>query len=275
MARKRQRGIVLKSRREIELMRAAGTLVRRVLSSIEELVQPGVTTAELNVAAEKMIADAGAKALFKGVTTPQARVPFPAALCTSVNEEVVHGVPGARKLRAGDIVSIDCGVRLNGYCGDAATTIAVGEVAAPVRHLMEVTRRTLDLAVEAIRPDRMWSEIAGRLQEYVEGEGLSVVREFVGHGIGQDMHEEPKVPNFVDRGQKKADFKLVQGMTLAVEPMVTLGRAEVCYAGKERWAVSTKDGRPAAHYEHTVAVTADGADVLTNGSRVAGVGVSS
>jgi len=246
-------------------MRAAGALVHRVLVRMEELARPGVTTAELNAVAEKMIAEAGAKALFKGVTTPQARIPFPAALCTSVNEEVVHGVPSDRALAAGDIVSIDCGVLLNGYCGDSAVTIAVGEVSAPVRHLMQVTRRALDLAIEEIRPDRMWSGVAGRLQQYVEGEGLSVVREFVGHGIGQEMHEEPKVPNFVDRRQKRADFRLVEGMTLAIEPMVTMGGPEVCYAGKECWAVCTKDGRHAAHYEHTVAVTAEAADVLTNG----------
>ena len=267
MATQSQCGIVLKSRREIELMRTAGALVHVVLARMEELAHPGATTAELNAVAEKMIADAGARALFKGVKTPQARIAFPAALCTSVNEEVVHGVPSDRALRPGDIVSIDCGVLLNGYCGDAALTIAVGEVAAPVRHLMAVTRQALDLAIKAIRPGLMWSRVAGRIQAYVEGEGLSVVREFVGHGIGQEMHEEPKVPNFVERRQKKADFRLAEGMTLAIEPMVTLGGPEVCYAGKERWAVCTKDGRPAAHYEHTVAVTADGAEVLTNGRR--------
>lgn len=246
-------------------MRTAGALVHRVLARVEELAGPGVATAELNAVAEEMITEAGARALFKGVTTPQARVPFPAALCTSVNQEVVHGVPSDRGLVPGDIVSIDCGVLLNGYCGDAAVTIAIGEVSAPVRHLMEVTRRALGLAIEEIRPGRLWSEIARQLQQYVEGEGLSVVREFVGHGIGQEMHEEPKVPNFVDRRQKKGDFRLVEGMTLAIEPMVTLGGPEVCYAGQERWTVCTKDGRQAAHYEHSVAVTAEGADVLTNG----------
>jgi methionyl aminopeptidase len=138
---------------------------------------------------------------------------------------------------------VDCGVLLDGYCGDSAVTIAVGEVAAPVRHLMDVTRRALTMAIEEIGPGRAWSDVAALIQEYVEGEGLSVVREFVGHGIGQQMHEEPKVPNFVDRRQKKSDFRLAAGMTLAIEPMVTLGSPEVCYSGKERWAVCTRDGR--------------------------------
>ncbi|MHC4089331.1 MAG: type I methionyl aminopeptidase [Planctomycetota bacterium] len=265
MSAQRDRGIVLKSRREIELMRSAGALVHDVLTRVEELVVPGVTTAELNAVAEEMIARAGATALFKGVTTPQAKVPFPAALCTSVNEEVVHGVPSERILKEGDIVSVDCGVRLNGYCGDSAWTIAVGTVSDQVSHLMRVTREALDLAVREIRSGRMWSEVAGRIHRLVEGQELSVVREFVGHGIGQEMHEEPKVPNYVDRRRRQADFRLVEGMTLAIEPMVNLGGPEVVYSGRERWAVCTKDRKYAAHYEHTVAVTADGADVLTDG----------
>lgn len=265
MSAQRNRGIILKSRREIELMRSAGALVHAALSRADELVVPGVTTAELNVAAEEIIAEAGATALFKGVTGPQARVPFPAALCTSVNKEVVHGIPSDRVLKEGDIISIDCGVRLNGYCGDSARTIAVGKVSDQVRHLMQVTQEALDLAISEIRGGRMWSEIAGRVQRFVEGHKLSVVREFVGHGIGQEMHEEPKVPNYVDRRHRQTDFALAEGMTLAIEPMVTLGGPEVVYAGRDRWAVCTRDHKHAAHYEHTVAVTADGADVLTDG----------
>ena len=265
MSEERNRGIVLKSRREIELLREAGALVYRVLDGVEQMIAPGVSTAELNQAAEEMIAAAGAAPLFKGVTTPQAKIPFPAALCTSVNEEVVHGIPCDRRLEEGDIVSVDCGVRLNGYCGDSARTFAVGRVAGPVQHLMEVTRRALTLAIEEIRPGRMWSTVARAVQTYVEGEHFSVVRDFVGHGIGQEMWEEPKVPNYVDRRHAESDFRLTEGMTLAIEPMVTMGGPQVEYAGRERWVVSTKDRKCAAHFEHTVAVTADGADVLSDG----------
>ncbi len=258
-------GVVLKSPREIELMRAAGGLVFRILTKMEELVIPGVTTAELNAVAEELIEKAGAIALFKGVTNPQARTPFPAALCTSVNEEVVHGVPSDRVLMDGDIVSIDCGVRLDGYCGDSARTYAVGQVTDEAQRLIDATRDALSLAIAQIQPDRMWSEVAAKIQKLVEDRGLSVVREFVGHGLGQEMHEEPKVPNYADRKSRKNDFRLVEGMTLAIEPMVNLGKPEVIYAGNDRWAVSTKDGEYAAHFEHDVAVTAGGADVLSDG----------
>jgi methionyl aminopeptidase len=229
------------------------------------MVAPGVTTGELNAVAERMIAEAGAVPLFKGVRTEHARTAFPAALCTSVNEEVVHGIPSDRRLEEGDIVSLDCGVKLNGYCGDSARTLGVGRVDPEVEHLMEVTRRALDLAISEIRPNRMWSEIARQVQALVEDEDLAVVREFVGHGIGRDMHEEPKVANYHDRKQKKSDFLLQPGLTLAVEPMVVLGRPSVEYARSDRWAVVTKDSSYAAHFEHTVAVTGQGADVLTNG----------
>jgi len=259
------RGIILKSRREIELIRRAGRVVYRVLRRMEELAAPGVTTAALNAAAEEMIANEGGTPLFKGVKNPQAKYPFPAALCTSVNEELVHGIPSDRVLCDGDIVSVDCGVLLDGYCGDSATTIAIGKVSPETQHLLDVTRRTLALAIELIRPGPMWSEIASRMQAYVESEKLSVVREFVGHGIGRDMHEEPKVPNFWNASQKRMDFKLVPKMVLAVEPMVNLGGHAVDYAGDERWVVVTKDRKKAAHFEHTIAVTETGVDVLTDG----------
>jgi len=259
------RGIILKSRREIELMRRAGRVVYRVLARVSELARAGVTTAELNAVAEAMIAEAGATALFKGVENPQAKFPFPAALCTSVNEELVHGIPSDRVLKEGDIVSIDCGVRLGGYCGDAATTVAVGAVSKRTQHLIEVTRRALDLAIELIRPGRMWSEVARRVQDFVEGERFAVVRDFVGHGIGREMHEEPRVPNYWNEGQARLDFRLAPRMVLAVEPMVNLGAKEVEYAGDARWVVVTKDRQYAAHFEHTIAVTDDGVDVLTDG----------
>ena len=240
-------------------------MVHRVLERVQELGRPGVTTAELNAVAEELIAEAGGAPLFKGVENPQARFPFPAALCTSVNEQLVHGVPGERRLEDGDILSVDCGVRLAGYCGDAATTIMVGTVSAQTRHLVEVTRRALELAVEAIRPGRFWSDVAADIQEYVEAEKLSVVREFVGHGIGRHMHEEPKVPNYWDGRQKQADFELVPRMVIAIEPMVNLGTHRVEYGDDGHWVVVTKDRRNSAHFEHTVAVTDTGADVLTDG----------
>ncbi len=247
-------------------MRQAGRLVWRVLERMEELVGPGVTTGELNAVAEEMIVRAGGRALFKGVRTPHAKTAFPAALCTSVNEEVVHGIPGERKLKAGDIVSVDCGVKLNGYCGDSARTFPVGRVDERVKRLLDATRGSLELAIREIRAGRMWSEIARQMQAFVEREGFSVVREFVGHGIGRDMHEEPKVPNFHDRSQKKSDFLLETGLTLAIEPMVNLGGAGVRYAHPDRWVVVTRDGSLAAHFEHTVAVTENGAAVLTDGT---------
>ncbi len=260
------KGIILKSAREIGLMRKAGGLVHRILAELEELAKPGVTTGELNEVAEKRIADAGAKALFKGVVNPQANRPFPAALCTSVNDVVVHGIPDDVPLEEGDIVSVDCGVVLNGYCGDSARTIAIGAISDEVRKLLDVTCRALDVAIDEIRVGRMWSEVAKEVQACVENEGLSVVRDFVGHGIGQEMHEEPKVPNYYDRKQARSgDFRLDANMTLAIEPMVNLGSHRVRYRDPDRWAVVTEDGRCAAHYEHTVAVTGNGVEVLTAG----------
>ena len=246
-------------------MRSAGTVVHQVLERMQELARPGVTTGELNEVAEAMIAEAGGTALFKGVENPQARFPFPAALCTSVNEELVHGVPGDRRLADGDVVSVDCGVRLAGYCGDSATTIAIGEVSEEVQHLLDVTQRALAVAIDEIRPGRMWSEVASKIQATVEAEKMSVVRDFVGHGIGREMHEEPKVPNYWDERQSSFDFELVPGIVIAVEPMVNLGTHKVDYGNDDRWVVVTKDRRYAAHFEHTIAVTESGVDVLTSG----------
>jgi methionyl aminopeptidase len=256
----------LKSPREIELMRAAGRLVGRILAELGRQVQPGVTTAALNATAARLIAEAGATALFLGVRNPQARFPFPASICCSVNEAVVHGIPNERPLAEGDIVSIDCGVRLHGYCGDAARTFAVGRIPARTAELLDVTRGALELAIREIRPGIRWSRVARQMQRFVEAHEFGVVREFVGHGIGREMHEEPKIPNYWGRGPGETDFELVPGMTLAIEPMVTLGRPDVDYADAARWTVVTKDGSLAAHFEDTVAVGPDGADVLSNGS---------
>jgi len=256
-------GIILKSPREIELMREAGKLVCRILDKLEAIVAPGVTTGELNRAAEELINACGATALFKGVKVKDAKFAFPAVLCTSVNDEVVHGIPGGRKLREGDIVSVDCGVRLAGYCGDSARTLRVGRVAAEAERLLKVTQDTLSLALREMRPGRYWSDIARTMQKFVEDQRFTVVRKFVGHGIGREMHEEPKVPNYWDARQNSGDFQLKKGMTVAVEPMVNMGKAAVAYGNTDNWVVVTKDGKYAAHFEHTVAVTDTGVDVLT------------
>ncbi|MBI4579337.1 MAG: type I methionyl aminopeptidase [Planctomycetes bacterium] len=244
-------------------MRLAGALVARILARIAEMARPGVTTADMNAVAEEMIAKAGAQALFRGVKTRQAKFPFPAALCTSVNEVVVHGIPSTRRLEEGDIVSVDCGVRLNGYCGDSAVTLRIGQVSHGVQRLLSVTQDALELAIGLIRPKTWWSDVAGRIQAHVEAAGFSVVREFVGHGIGREMHEEPKVPNYIDPRDRRQDFMLRSGMVLAVEPMVNMGAAAVVYGDATGWPVVTQDGSPAAHFEHTVAVTDGGVDILT------------
>lgn len=261
----RTTGVILKSAREIELMRDANRVVFKVHERMRELVAPGISTAELDQAAEAMIVEAGGQPLFKGVENPQADFPFPAVLCTSVNDVLVHGIPDDRPLEEGDIVSIDCGVRLAGYCGDAAQTLPVGKIGADSTKLLDVTRRALDCAISLMAPGRKWSEVAGQMQRLVEDEGLAVVREFVGHGIGRQMHEEPKVPNYWDARQAASDFELVPGLVLAVEPMVNLGSHLVDYRGPGRWAVVTRDGKNAAHFEHTIAITEDGPDVLSDG----------
>ncbi|MCG3138673.1 MAG: Methionine aminopeptidase 1 [Phycisphaerae bacterium] len=261
-----KRGIILKSSREIEVMRAAGRVVHQVLEQVRAAARPGMTTAQLNDEAERLIAEAGGVALFKGVEAPRARFPFPAALCTSVNEEVVHGVPGDRVLLSGDVLSVDCGVKLNGYCGDSAVTLPIGPITEPNQKLLQVTQETLELAIAEIRPGRRWSEIARQMQEYVERHGFTVVREFVGHGIGQEMHEDPKVPNYYDRFQARSDFELRPGLVLAIEPMVNMGTCDVEYKDLDFWTVVTRDRRWSAHFEHTVAVTEQGAAVLTGGT---------
>lgn len=256
---------VLKSPREIELMRAAGRVVYQVLEKMRETVRPGVRTGELGQIAEEMISASGSEALFKGVRSPGTKFPFPSAVCVSVNEEVVHGIPGDRVLCEGDIVSIDCGVRRKGYCGDAATTLEVGKVSEEARRLLRATSSALELALREMRPGRMWSEVAALMQGYVESAGFSVVRDFVGHGIGQQMHEDPKVPNYADRSQRKQDFRMEPGLVLAVEPMVNAGSHEVQSEDWSGWPQVTRDGRWSAHFEHTIAITPTGIDVLTDG----------
>jgi methionyl aminopeptidase len=246
-------------------MRAASRVVCDVLQELGGLVRPGATTVELDRRAESIVKAAGGTALFRGVKNPQAKFPFPACICASVNEQVVHGIPDDRPLEEGDIVSVDCGVRLRGYCGDSARTFAVGKVTPRVQQLLDATRAALELAEQEIRPGRCWSEIARQMQKVVESAGFGVVREFVGHGIGQQMHEEPKIPNYHDRNQRETDFELQPGMTLAIEPMVTAGQPGVRLGDETGWPVVTKDGSWAAHFENVIAVTADGAEVLSDG----------
>ena len=245
-------------------MRKAGAVVASVLSKLQECAKVGVTTAQLDEMALRMTAAAGAEALFKGVRSPQARRPFPGAICASVNEEVVHGIPSKGTVLAeGDILSIDFGVRLGGYCGDSAVTVPIGRIAPEKRRLLETTRGTLDVAIAEAGPGVRWSQVAAKMQRYAEAAGFSVVREFVGHGIGRQMHEEPKVPNFVSDDLLADDIVLAEGMVLAVEPMVNAGMHGVRVL-PNGWTVVTKDGRCSAHFEHTIAVVAGGCEVLTS-----------
>jgi methionyl aminopeptidase len=245
--------------------------VADVLSKLQEIAAPGMTTGDLDAVALRMTADAGAEALFKGVRSPQAKTPFPGAICASINEQVVHGIPSRDSvLREGDILSIDFGVRLDGYCGDAAITVPIGEISAERRRLTEVTKQALDIAVARIRPGARWSQIAGAMQRHAESAGFSVVRDFVGHGIGTKMHEDPKVPNFVSDELLENDIVLAEGMVLAVEPMINAGGSAVRTLANG-WTVVTRDGRSSAHFEHTIAVTKNGCDVLTvHGGSAAG-----
>jgi methionyl aminopeptidase len=217
----------------------------------------------LDKIAAQMAADAGAQALFKGVHSPHARTLFPGAICASINEQVVHGIPSENtKLKEGDILSIDFGVRLEGYCADAAITIGIGEISQDNRRLMEVTKQVLCMAIAKAKPAVKWSEIAGQMQHCAESAGFSVVREFVGHGIGRKMHEEPRVPNFVRDELWTNDIVLTEGMVLAVEPMINAGGSAV-QTLKNGWTVVTKDGKCSAHFEHTIAIVENGCQVLT------------
>ena len=255
--------ITLRSRREIDLMRQAGIVVANVLLKLKEIAKPGITTAYLNSVAEKLTREAGAEPLFKGVRSPMAKRPFPGVICTSVNEELVHGIPSDKtKLNDGDILSIDFGVRLNGYCADSAITVAIGQISDDKQKLMNLTESILGIAIEKSAPGVKWSSIAAVMQEKVESEGFAVVRDFVGHGIGTNMHEDPKVPNFVSRELLANDINLTEGMILAVEPMVNAGSKAVKTL-KNGWTVVTKDGKCSAHFEHTIAIVENGCEVLT------------
>jgi len=234
-------------------MRRSGLIVARVLRRLRGLAKPGMTTRELDAEAESMIRQAGAIPTFKGYRG------FPASICASVNEEVVHGIPSERKLREGDLLKVDCGATLDGYVGDAAISIPIGTIAPETERLLEVTRQSLLDAIEQMVPDNRLYDVSYAVQSRVEAAGFAVVRDFCGHGIGQRMHEDPQVPNY---GRPATGPKLKAGWVLAIEPMVNAGTHEVQIL-KDGWTVVTRDGKPSSHFEHTIAVTEDGPRVMT------------
>ena len=253
--------IIRKSPAELEKMRRAGMLVYAILQRLKSMVKEGVSTLDLEHAAEKMMKDAGAKPAFKGYYSPAAGTKFPYVLCTSVNSVVVHGMPAAGTvLKSGDIISIDTGVQLDGFFGDSALTVPVGEIGAEVKRLLEVTEQSLELAIDKVRTGNRLFDVSGTIERYVTENGFWIIREFVGHGIGSAMHEDPQVPNYIDR--RSENPRLKEGMVLAIEPMVSVGRSETKVLA-DRWTAVTKDGSYAAHFEHCVAVTSNGPWVLS------------
>jgi methionyl aminopeptidase len=258
-----QRPPELKSPREIALMRESGKVVAEALDICRRLAKPGVKTVEINRAVEAFFASRGAIPLFKGY--PGARVPFPAVTCLSLNDQVVHGIPGPRQLKDGDLFKIDTACKLNGWCADAAITLAIGELRSEWKRLLQVGEEVLEIARVEMGRRKWWSEVASRMQRHVEQSGFSVVEQYVGHGIGRVMHENPQVPNYVSRDAREArrhDFRLEEGLVLAIEPMVNMGRGEVKTLG-DHWTVVTVDGLPSVHVEHTFALTRGGVETIT------------
>jgi methionyl aminopeptidase len=249
----------LKSPREIALMREAGKVVAQALRLCRKMVEPGVRTGDIDQAVEALYQQHNAEPLFKGYP---GKVPFPAVTCISLNEQVVHGIPGPRQIRDGDLVKIDTACKLNGWCADAAITIIVGDVRPEWRRLAQVADQVLEIAKTEMSRCRKWSEVAAKMQKTAEDAGFSVVKQYVGHGIGRIMHENPQVPNYVSREVKRQDFRLEEGLVLAVEPMVNMGRAETD-TKSDHWTVVTRDGLPSVHVEHTLALTRDGVVVVT------------
>ena len=245
--------IVCRSQVEIDKLRRVNQLVARILAELRQLVVPGVTTKEIDVAAETLVRNAGAEPAFKGYHG------YPATVCASINEQVVHGIPSARRLAEGDILSLDMGARLDGFFGDCAATIPVGHVAPETANLLRVTEEALFHGIDAVAPGARVSDIGAAVQAHVEAHGFSVVREFVGHGIGTALHEEPQIANYGPSGRGP---RLSEGMVLAIEPMVNAGEAGVKVLA-DGWTAVTRDGSLSAHFEHTVVVTCDGCEILT------------
>ncbi len=250
----------LRSPREMRLMTKAGGLVWEAHQLARKMIRPGITTGEIDTAVEELFRSYDAVPLFQGVA---GEVPFPAVTCMSINDEVVHGIPGPRVLQAGDVVSVDTGCKINGWCGDSAWTYRVGQVDATADKLLEITEAALNLAVKLLNSCKYWSEVAGQMQQLIETAGFSVVTDFIGHGIGRKMHESPEVPNYCsEEFRREGDFELRTGLVLAIEPMVNVGGREVKRLS-DHWTQATADGSWSAHFEHTVALTSAGPRILT------------
>ena len=253
--------IIRKSPAELEKMRRSGLLVYEILQAVAALVKEGVSTLELETVAERLILEAGARPAFKGYYSASAGNRYPYVLCTSVNDEIVHGMPSKHKiLKKGDIISIDTGVQLDGYYGDSAITVGVGEITPQLARLLTVTKESLERAIDQVREGTRLFDICACVQKHVESNGFTIVREFVGHGIGTELHEEPQVPNYVDRNNENPRLK--EGMVLAIEPMVNAGKPQSKVLS-DRWTAVSQDGSASAHFEHCVAVTKNGPWVLT------------
>ena len=251
--------VYLKTDDEIELLRASNDLVGKTLAEVAKYIKPGVSTKQLDAIAEEFIRDNGAIPTFKGYPN-QNRVPFPGSICTSVNDVVVHGIPSDKVfLKDGDIISVDCGTLLNGFCGDSAYTFCVGEVAPEVKKLLDVTKQSLYLGIEQAVPGKRIGDIGNAIQNHCQSNGYGVVREFVGHGIGKEMHEDPPVPNYGAAGR---GMMLKNGLCIAIEPMITMGVRNI-YMEQDGWTVRTVDHKPAAHFEHTVIASEDGPLIMT------------
>ncbi len=251
--------IYLKTEDELNLLRHANQLVGQTLAEVAKIVKPGVTTRMLDTLAEQFIRDHGAVPTFKGFPNPYGS-PFPASLCTSVNGVVVHGIPNDEPLKEGDIVSVDCGALLEGFNGDSCYTFCVGEVSEEIKHLLRVTKESLYKAIDQAIVGRRIGDISYAVQSHCEQYGYGVVKEFVGHGIGREMHEDPQVPNYGRQGTGK---QLKNGLCIAIEPMITLGSPEIQLM-EDRWSVITRDGKPAAHFEHTIAIHRGKAEILSS-----------
>ena len=252
--------IFLKTEDEIELMRQANQLVGKTLGELAHHIKPGVTTLHLDQIADEFIRDNGAVPTFKGFPNPYGG-PFPASICTSVNDVVVHGVPKAQTvLKEGDIISIDCGTLLNGFNGDSCYTFCVGEVTDEVKLLLKTTKEALYLGIEAAQAGRHLGDISSAVQDHCEQQKYGIVRELTGHGIGREMHEDPQVPNYGRRGN---GVMLKVGMCIAIEPMVTMGKRDI-WLDQDRWSVRTRDGKPSAHFEHTIAIRKGKAEILSS-----------
>ncbi len=251
-----QRGIYIKSDQELAVMREAGRINALALAATRELLRPGVITADLDAAAAEVIREHGAKPAFLGV---MGAYPYPATITASINEELVHGIPGKRKLKEGDIISIDCGAIFEGYVGDAAYTAGVGEISAGAQKLIEVTRKSLEIGIQKLRPGNRVGDVGAAIQEFVEGQGYHLTREYTGHGVGRAMWEGPQVPNYGVAGR---GIVLRKGMTIALEPMVLIGTQQTQVL-PDQWTVASRDGSLTAHFEHSVAVTDGDPLILT------------